>query len=304
MVRAAAKDALLVKALDALGSAVLVTDLKGHVVWVNAAFTELTGYEAAAIIGQTPAVMHSGRQDPTVYRQLWQTLLAGKPWRSLMVNRHRDGSLFTVEEVITPVRSANGAVSHFVALLHPLAARDQEQLRHAFLAYHDSLTGLFNREAFDQTLAQSLGWAEHEKKLLGLMFLDLDKFKPVNDRFGHRAGDLLLQAVASRLKGAIRKNDVVARIGGDEFAVMIQDLDAPEQAYGLAGKLVAAIAEPFHIETHIFEIGVSVGLAIFPFDGIAPSALLGAADHAMYRAKQEGRGRWCSAADAGPVSQA
>ena len=191
--------------------------------------------------------------------------------------------------MITPLLGESGEVTHFVAIQHDVTAvsREYEEIRR--LAYHDSLTGLANRASFLGLLDQALVRAGPERRLVALLYLDLDDFKPVNDAMGHAAGDELLIAVAERLRGAVRKTDTVARLGGDEFAVLLTDVDGPEVAAALAEKLVARIAQPYMLNGQRIEVGASVGISLHPRDGATVDALLSHADAAMYAAKARGR---------------
>lgn len=284
---------LLARAMSALDAGVCITDGGGHIVWVNEAFCAMCGYTPAELLGQTPAMLKSGRQDSALYSQIWHTIRSGRPWRGVLINRHKDGTLYTVEERIAPMLDDKGAISHFIALVEDIAPRSADQERQQFLAFHDSLTGLINRPMLMETLAQSIVWSAHDHALMALLFLDLDKFKPVNDKYGHGMGDQLLMAVAGRLRAAVRKSDVVARLGGDEFAIIENELSDPAQAGHLASKLVESIQQPFNLERRRIRIGASIGIAVYPADGEDATTLLAHADEAMYRAKQAGRNGWC-----------
>lgn len=282
--------ALLISALENVASAIFIADDTGHIVWANRAFSELSGYSLSEVIGNTPSMLKSGLQSEAFYAQLWQTILSGKSWRGIVVDRRKDGTPFTVDETITPLLNDHGVITHFVSIQHDMTMRRQDDERDHYLAYHDMLTGLPNRALFLDIMRQAMIHADHVHHLVAVLFMDLDKFKPVNDRLGHGIGDRLLQAVADRLSAAIRKSDTVARFGGDEFAILLPGLFDIEVAITLASKLTAIIAQPFMISEHRIEVGLSIGIAMYPTDSDRQDDLIGKADQAMYVAKKLGGG--------------
>jgi diguanylate cyclase len=283
---------LLARALEAAANAVFIADHGGRIVWVNDAFCRLSGYGRDEAVGRTPGLLKSGRHSPDFYRELWETILAGRAWQGELVERRRDGSLWTASQVITPLLDETGAVTHFVAIQHDVTASTQEREAIHRLAFHDSLTGLPNRVSFLESLGQALARAAAEHRILALLYLDLDDFKPVNDAMGHAAGDELLIAVAERLRGAVRKTDAVARLGGDEFAVLVSDVEHPDLAGALAGKLVERIGQPYMLNGRRIAVGASIGISLYPCDGTTIDDLLSHADAAMYAAKASGRRRY------------
>ena len=289
------QQALLARALEGAANAILVADRDGRIVWVNAAFCRQSGYAREELIGRTPRLLKSGKQGPEFYRSLWESVLSGRPWQGELVERRRDGSVYTVSQVISPLLDARSRVTHFMAIQHDISAsvRERDEIRQ--LAYHDSLTGLPNRALFLQLLSQAIRSADNERRRLAVLFLDLDYFKNVNDALGHAAGDRLLVAVADRLRAAVRKTDTVARMSGDEFTILLPDLDATEVARALARKLLASIAQPFGLAEQKIETGVSIGIGVYPEDGDTAETLLACADAARYRAKTQGRGGFCFA---------
>jgi len=283
---------LLARALEAAANAVFIADREGRIVWVNDAFCRLSGYARDEAIGRSPGLLKSGKQSPDFYRELWQTILAGRSWQGEVVERRRDGSLWTASQVITPLLDEAGAVTHFVAIQHDVTTSSQEREAMERLAFHDSLTGLPNRASLFDALGRAVARAAAESRQLALLYLDLDDFKPVNDALGHAAGDELLIAVAERLRGAVRKTDVVARLGGDEFAVLLADVEHSDVAGALAGKLVDRIGQPYMLHRRRIRVGASIGISLYPRDGATVDALLNHADAAMYAAKATGRGQY------------
>jgi diguanylate cyclase (GGDEF)-like protein/PAS domain S-box-containing protein len=283
---------LLANALSSIANAVFITDRYGRIVWANEAFGRLSGYAVHEALGRSPAMLKSGRQNADFYRELWQTILAGSVWRGKVVERRKDGSLYTVDETITPLCDAAGNIAHFVATLHDLTSRKKESDRDHFLAYHDSLTGLPNRALFLRLLEQALAHCARSACRLAVLYIDLDHFKPVNDTLGHQLGDLLLVTVAKRLRASVRKSDVVARLAGDEFTVIQTDLVDTRPARALARTLVHALRRPFMLKGREVRVSASVGISIYPDHGASAEELLQRADLAMYRAKEQGRNRY------------
>lgn len=279
---------LLASAFDQLANAAMITDTTGRIVWANAALCQLSGYSAHELVGRTPAILKSGQQDAAFYAQLWQTVMAGQVWHGKLVEARKDGTEYTAEQVITPIRDAGGKITHFAALQQDVSQREAAHQRDLFLSRHDPLTGLPNRHMLHESLRRALSLASRSRQELALMFIDLDGFKEVNDRLGHQVGDQLLAAVAERLRTGVRQSDTIARIGGDEFVVLIPTLDCHCTAAALAGKLRDTLGAPFVVRGHRLAVRASIGIAVFPQDGMEADILLEHADEAMYRAKQLG----------------
>ncbi|WP_108096805.1 diguanylate cyclase domain-containing protein [Pseudomonas sp. GV071] len=276
---------LLVRALEGAGNAVLITDRSGITVWANQAMSRQSGYSLAELIGSSPRILSSGQQSPEVYRQMWQTILAGKAWQGVLAERNKAGELYTVNQVISPLLSSEGAITHFLAIQHTSCDIGAEREHMHRLAFCDVLTNLPNRASLLDLLQQEIVDASTAKQVFTLLFLDLDRFKQVNDTYGHLVGDKLLVSVAQRVLGTIRRTDVLARLGGDEFVALIPQLTG-EQVGRLVEKITRAISHPFEIDGHALHVGVSIGVSQFPADGCTVEQLLDVADKAMYAAKQ------------------
>ena len=215
---------LLSTALSATANGVFITDNTGRIQWVNKAFTVLTGFGERDALGATPRILNSGKQESSFFEKMWRDILRGEVWRNEMVDRRKDGSEFFVRQTITPIRDAHGKVSHFIAILEDISAEKETEARIEHMAHYDSLTNLPNRALFLDRLRQTLASAKRTSHPGALMFLDLDRFKSVNDTLGHHAGDLLLQQVAARIRACVRKSDTVARLAGDEFTVILPEI--------------------------------------------------------------------------------
>ena len=283
-----AQQILLAKALTSTATAIFITDARGQIVWANDAFHRLSGYSPEDIIGHTPAILQSGKQDDSFYAQLWQTILAGNVWQGEVIDQRKDGSLYTVEEIITPLLNEQGAITHFIAIQHDITLRKQESEHDRYLAYHDALTGLPNRALFISVQNNAISRAKRTQHALATLFLDLDNFKPVNDTHGHHIGDQLLVAVADRMRAAVRESDLVARFGGDEFGILLTDLVDRNVIASLARKLLDTLRMPFMLRGQKLQISASIGVAIYPADGEESETLLINADKAMYQAKLQG----------------
>ncbi|MGQ5525133.1 diguanylate cyclase domain-containing protein [Chitinimonas sp. PSY-7] len=283
---------LLIRAFVTAANAVMITDRYGHIVWVNKALCRLSGFNEDELLGKTPNILRSGVQSAAFYQVLWETILAGQPWQGELVERSKDGTLFTVNQIITPLFDDEGAITHFIAIQHDMTSQGNEREKIKHLAYHDSLTGLANRQYFLDMLASAIDAAAKQHKMLAVMFLDLDHFKSVNDNLGHAIGDKLLIAVAGRLLGAVRKSDLVARLGGDEFTVLVTDLADINDVKAIANQLVTAISQPFVFDQLQVLTHPSIGISLYPRDGSSADELLAKADAEMYRVKAQGGSGW------------
>jgi len=271
--------------------AVLVTDTAGRIVYANPAFERMTGYASSELAGRTPALLKSGMHEADFYRELWSALLAGREFRALFANRKKSGEPYYEDKIIRPLFDADGRATHFVSFGRDATerAREFDKLLHA--ATHDSLTDLPNRSLFLDRLGQALRHAARREEQLTLAILDIDRFRDTNNSYGHMAGDTVLQAVAARTRGCVREVDTVARIGGDELAVIL--LDATEaQAGPVLAKIVAANAAPVRHDGADIYATASVGASGFPRDAQDADALRRQADLAMYAAKAAGGNRY------------
>jgi diguanylate cyclase (GGDEF)-like protein/PAS domain S-box-containing protein len=269
--------------------AILITDARSRIVFANRAFSRITGYTLKEVAGKSPRVLHSGRQSADFYAHMWKCLKATGQWQGEIWNRRRNGEIYPEWLSISAVRGANGKVEHYLAIFSDITLRKREERELYDLATHDALTGLANRSFFNERFRHAMVRAKRANQLVGLLYLDLDDFKPVNDRLGHRCGDLLLQTVAARLRRSVREEDTIARLGGDEFAVILEHLSRAQDAAASARKLLRTVARPYLLEGRRARVTASIGIAVYPADGEDVETLVNRADGAMYRAKTERR---------------
>ena len=268
---------------------IVVTDGKGSIISVNPAFTAVTGYLPQEVIGRNPRVLQSGRHDAAFYGAMWTELVVTGQWQGEIWNRRRNGEIYPEWLHISAVRDAGGAVVYYVAVFSDISLVKQNEERLHRLAHFDALTALPNRLLFADRLEHAMVQAQRSGADVGLLFLDLDRFKLVNDTLGHRAGDMLLQQTAQRIVGAVRAQDTVARLGGDEFTVILPELAGAAGAANVAEKIIESLAAAFRIEDQDVFIGASIGIAVYPLAGADAETLVKHADIAMYRAKEAGR---------------
>ena len=266
----------------------MITDAAARILYVNRSFTRVTGYALKDVRGKTPRLLHSGRQNTAYYARMWKTLRAKSRWQGEIWNRRKNGEIYPEWLSITAVRDGGGSVEHYLAIFSDITARKREERKLYELATHDALTGLPNRSFFTEQLRQAMARAKRAGRLAGLLFFDLDRFKPVNDRLGHECGDRLLQSVAKRVKALVREEDTVARLGGDEFGVLLESLSRPADAIPTASKILRALGRPFPLDSQQARVSASIGIAVYPDDGASAGKLLARGDRAMYRAKRSG----------------
>jgi len=284
-------DRLATSVFDTVAEAVMVTGPDQLILAVNPAFTRITGYGGGEVIGESASLLAADSQSAEFYQQLSETLANNGHWAGEVHNRRKSGELFVAWLSANQVRNKTGEVTHHVTVFSDFTEHRSEVDRIEYLAHHDLLTGLPNRTLFYDRLRQAIGLASRERRRLGLVFIDLDRFKPVNDRFGHTLGDLLLKQVAERMLQQVRASDTVVRLGGDEFVVLLPNLDTEEDALAVAEKLRRALYRPFQLGEHAVQISSSSGIALYPEDGSSEAELLRCADEAMYQAKKSGGNR-------------
>jgi diguanylate cyclase (GGDEF)-like protein/PAS domain S-box-containing protein len=278
--------------IDSAQDGIMVTDARQRIKIVNPAFSELTGYSEQDVLDQTPSILSSGRHDASFYERMWRSIHKHKSWRGEIWNRRKDGSVYPELLNISTIDDKMDGVTHYVGIITDITQQKASEQRYQKMAYHDPLTKLPNRLLFLDRLEQAMRESVRSGEHVALLFLDLDGFKQVNDSAGHDAGDALLQEVARRLSTAVRRDDTVARIGGDEFTLLLRNVNSRDVLELMANKLIRAINEPITVEDASFQVGASVGIACYPGDAGDAETLIIVADEAMYEAKQSGKNRF------------
>ncbi|QDW54761.1 EAL domain-containing protein [Burkholderia sp. KBS0801] len=268
---------------------IMVTDRHAKIERVNQAFTRLTGYTEDEVIGRNPGLLSSGRQTPDFYKQLWHSLTTDGHWQGEIWNRRKTGELFLEYLTITSIRDSEGEISHYAAIFSDITQRRQAEERLGYLATHDVLTNLANRMLFEERLTHAIVHAKRLGRKVAVMYLDLDRFKLVNDTLGHNAGDEVLKMVAERIVANVRANDTVARMGGDEFALVLEEVDDVRDVGRVARKLLDEVGRAIDIVDRQIFVTPSIGISIYPDDGTEAEDLILLADQAMYGAKNRGR---------------
>lgn len=268
---------------------IAVTDVHGVFLSVNPAFTAITGYTMAEAIGQTPRILRSNRHDSAFYAAMWQDMNTHGRWKGDIWNRRKDGEVYLQRMTVSMIRGSGGNAVRYVSVFSDITDvwHKDEFLKH--LAFHDALTDLPNRSLLMELLHHQVITAGREQSGLALMFLDLDRFKSVNDTFGHAVGDDLLKTVAQRLLVLVRQSDTVARLGGDEFVIKLDKPASKDEIAVIAKRAIAAINAPMEFGGETIQVGASIGIAVFPVDGQTPDELIRNADTAMYAAKAAGK---------------
>ena len=280
------------EAIAATAEGILITDAERRIVSVNRAFTCITGYEAHEVVGATPEMLSSGRQDAGLHAEIWEQLEHSGHWQGEVWNRRKSGEAYAELMTISAVKSGNGGITHYVAVFNDISPLKEYEARLEYLAHHDALTGLPTRPLLRDRVEVAIAHAAREGTHLALLFVDLDRFKLINDSLGHEVGDQLLQAVTRRLKESLRESDTVSRHGGDEFLVLLPSLGSVQDAGRIAEKLIEQVALPHELDRHEVIITASTGIAVYPENGSDLDMLLRNADAAMYAAKQAGRNRY------------
>jgi diguanylate cyclase (GGDEF)-like protein/PAS domain S-box-containing protein len=268
---------------------ILITDAQARIVSVNPAFSRLTGYAAEEVIGRNPSLLSSGRQTRAFYARMWERIGQDGRWQGEVWNRRKSGELYPELLTINAITDHEGRLTNYAALFSDISEVKESEERIRDLAYYDPLTGLPNRRLLDDRLQVELAHASRHRGRVAVMFVDLDRFKRINDSLGHEVGDQLLVEVARRLRACLRDDDTIARMGGDEFVVVMSHLDGPDDAVHAAGRMAEALRRAVVVDGRELVVTSSIGISLYPDDGKDSSTLIRNADVAMYRAKSEGR---------------
>ena len=272
--------------------AMIVTDADNRILAVNPAFTETTGYALEEVAGQLPSVLASGNQSDQFYAELWAELNASGSWRGEIWNRRKSGEVYAEQLTINTIYQPDGSVHRRVALFSDVTEQKKSEEIIWRQANFDVLTGLPNRRMFRDRLDQEMKKSHRTNEPMALLFIDLDRFKEVNDSLGHHVGDQLLVEAAQRLTRCVRETDTVARLGGDEFTVILPQFGEPAHLERIAQDIISKLAEPYLLGSEMVYVSASIGVTVYPNDGVQLEQLLRNADQAMYAAKDHGRNRY------------
>ena len=282
----------LSSAMRHAADSIVITNRDGVIEYANPAFEAVTGFSTAEAIGQTPRIVHSGMHDEAFFARMWQTILGGEVFREVFINRRKNGNLFYAEQTITPLTNPQGEITHFISTCKDISERIEFQDRVRYLSYYDPLTDLPNRALLLDRMTHAMAQAYRKGDQVALLLIDLDHFKDINDSLGHPAGDSALVEVAERIKAVAEAADTAARLGSDEFAVLLESQASPNNVYEAAQRFLHAIDRPLELSGHRFNLSASIGIATYPGDAEDPDTLLQYADTAMHRAKELGRERF------------
>jgi len=279
---------LVATVFESVNEAVLLTNPDNQIVMVNTSFTHITGYTPEELIGLDPGVLADVVPDPEVVKAQWKKLTAKGRWQGEMINRRKNGELYTAWVSIDSVRDDMGEVGNFILVFSDISERKESERRIHYLAHYDQLTGLPNWTLFSDRMQQAILTAKRNETFAALMFVDIDHFKQAKDQIGYDLGDMLLKQVANRIQGCLRQSDTAARIGSDEFVVLLPEIELAQDAVIVAEKILCVMTEPFVLDDHMLQISASIGIALFPDHGESIGQIMKNADLAMYQAKQVG----------------
>lgn len=278
----------LSQAIEQSNNAIIITDTQINIEYVNTAFIKKSGYSLVELIGKNPRLLQSGKTPRATYDDLWDHLVRGEPWQGELINKRKDGSEYVHLMNVAPLREIDGSITHYVSIEEDITEHKRADERIQYLAHFDALTGLLNRTSLEERASYAFNLAKRNQDSLALMFLDLDHFKNINDSLGHSVGDALLIELVKRLRLMVREGDTIARMGGDEFVLLLPGANVCG-AEQMAQKLLEVVNQAFQIAQYDLSVTASIGIAIYPDDGTDLEILSKNADAAMYRVKREGR---------------
>ncbi len=277
------------KVFENTSEGILITDGNSKIISINQAFSKITGYSEQDVLGMTPGILQSGLHPPDFYQNLWNAINTQGYWQGEIINRRKNGETYTQWTSINTIYDTDQNILNYISLFNDITHIKKSQEKLDFLAYHDHLTGFANRLLFDDRLNHAIDRADRDQHQLMVLLLDLDRFKDINDTLGHAAGDSLLKLLADRMRGCLRDEDTLARLGGDEFVFLLEDLNLRGDVHLIADKIQQLFTEPFLLEDREIIVTASIGISIYPSDGIDATTLIKHADIAMYNAKEQGK---------------
>ena len=278
---------------DNASEGMVITDINGLIIDVNQSFTKITGYTPDEVKGRTPHVLNSGKHDKSFFQALWASLAETGRWQGEIWNRRKSGDVYPEWLSVSRIQNREGETCNYVGVFSDISSLKESERKLYHMAHHDPLTGLPNRLLMTARLEHAIGQAKRNPARLAVLFLDLDRFKNINDAYGHEIGDQLLVNVASRLKVRLREQDTIARLGGDEFVVILEQIQSADCAMTIASSFIESLSRPFNLVNNEVYATPSIGIAMYPEDGTESDTLIKNADIAMYRAKEQGRHRYC-----------
>ncbi len=281
---------LLATVFENAQEGVVITDHQNHIIEVNPSFEKITGFTFAEVKGHNPKRLSSGRHKKPFYQAMWASIQETSTWSGEVWDRKKSGDIYPKHLNITAFKNEISGKTNYLGVFSDISQQKENEAKLAQMAYYDPLTNLPNRSFFIADMIRELQLAERAQISLAVLFLDLDRFKHVNDSFGHQVGDQLLIQVAARLKEALRESDLIARLGGDEFVVCLRNIEDPADAGQVAQNILQALHRSFNLEGHLVYINTSIGISLYPQDGSEPGVLIKNADSAMYLSKEKGKG--------------
>ncbi|WEJ61832.1 putative bifunctional diguanylate cyclase/phosphodiesterase [Thiomicrorhabdus lithotrophica] len=280
---------LYLRLFEHTGEPVLISNSKNEIIKVNRAFEEALGYKQSDLIGKDPKVLASGKTDPQTYESLWRLLKNNISWHGELWNRHENGKIIPFWATISPIRNNQNEIENYIANYSDISQIKDVEARIHKLAHQDSLTGLLNRLSLEDRLKQSISEAKRNQHNLAVLFLDMDRFKIINDTIGHHAGDEILIQIAHRLKSILRESDIISRIGGDEFVIALPNYGEIYSLKNLIDKIINELRVPYMVDGNKLVSTPSLGISLYPEDGTDSESLMKNADTAMYSVKEHGR---------------
>lgn len=274
---------------EKMSDGVLITDSNQKIITINSAFSKISGYAFEEIKGKTPNTFSSGWHDNAFYQKLWSDINKKGQWNGEVIDRRKNGELYTAELNIIALHNKNGILTNYISIVNDISEKKQKESLIHNLAYFDSLTNLPNRVLFQERVISKIPALKRDSKKMALLFIDMDNFKNINDTFGHLTGDKFLIEVAKSIKSLLREQDTFARLGGDEFTVILDDIKSIVDIASVADKIIDRFKNPVVIEDREFFTGASVGISIYPDDAKSYEELMRAADTAMYHVKESGK---------------
>ncbi len=268
---------------------VLITNSQNHIVHVNDSFVDITGYQPSEVVGKDPKLLKSGTHDKYFYDQIWEKLTVDGYWQGEITNRKKNGEIYIEWLSVNAIKDKDGHIENFIGIFSDVTHHRKDAENHAYLATHDPLTGLSNRLLLNDRLEHAINHADRFNKCVAAVFCDLDNFKPINDTYGHSTGDEILKNVANAMTDILRKEDTICRFGGDEFVILVEELESFAYLEKILAKVRNISTKPFNIEGIDHTVAMSIGTAIYPNDANSAEDLLKCADEAMYRAKHSGK---------------